>query len=111
MAQTQVTAGSLEAMEALPHPAAQPACAGHARASGPRVGRFAEGTLADRRFLCPFPRPTEYLLDEPGPYRIHPFPPPFPGCNANRRMRTRMSGGVGGAGVSPAPTRLCVTRP
>jgi RNA-directed DNA polymerase len=24
--------------------------------------------------------------------------PPFPGCDANRRMRTRMSGGVGGAG-------------
>jgi hypothetical protein len=28
------------------------------------------------------------------------------GCSANRRMRARMSGGVGGAGVSPAPTRL-----
>ena len=24
----------------------------------------------------------------------------------NRRMRTRMSGGVGGAGEKPAPTRL-----
>jgi hypothetical protein len=30
----------------------------------------------------------------------------LPGCEANRRMRTRVSGGVGGAGVSPAPTRL-----
>ena len=29
----------------------------------------------------------------------------FRGCDANRRMLTRTSGGVGGAGVSPAPTR------
>jgi CO/xanthine dehydrogenase Mo-binding subunit len=29
-----------------------------------------------------------------------------PGRDANRRMRTRTSGGVGEAGVSPAPTRL-----
>ena len=28
------------------------------------------------------------------------------GRSANRRMRTRMSGGVGGAGASPAPIRF-----
>jgi RNA-directed DNA polymerase len=37
---------------------------------------------------------------------LHRPLPPFPGRDANRRMRTRMSGGVGGAGVSPAPTRF-----
>jgi hypothetical protein len=36
--------------------------------------------------------------------------PPSAGHNANRRMRTRMSGGVGGAGMSPAPTRLLPVR-
>jgi len=30
------------------------------------------------------------------------FPTGASGCSANRRMRARMSGGVGGAGVSPA---------
>jgi hypothetical protein len=33
-----------------------------------------------------------------------------PGCDANRRMRTRTPGGVGGAGVSPAPTRFWAAR-
>ncbi len=37
---------------------------------------------------------------------VHRPLPPFPGCDANRRMRTRTSGGVGGAGLSPAPTRF-----
>ena len=36
--------------------------------------------------------------------------PSFPGRAANRRMRTRMSGGVGGAGVSPAPPRFLAVR-
>ena len=50
--------------------------------------------------------PDQGLLARPRPARIHRSLPPFPGRNANRRMRTRMSGGVGGAGVSPAPTRF-----
>jgi hypothetical protein len=51
------------------------------------------------------PRTAQRLLGRTGPEGVHrPFPP-FPGCDANRRMRTRTSGGVGGAGVSPAPTR------
>ena len=41
----------------------------------------------------------------PWPAGIPRSLPPLPGCRANRRMRTRTSGGVGGAGVSPAPTR------
>jgi hypothetical protein len=51
-------------------------------------------------------RPTERLLDQSRPERIHRPISPRQGCQANRRMRTRTSGGVGGAGVSPAPTRF-----
>jgi RNA-directed DNA polymerase len=70
------------------------------------LGQHQQGTLADRRFLDPLHDPDQGLLDQPRPPGIPRSLPPFPGCNANRRMRTRMSGGVRGAGVSPAPTRL-----
>ena len=49
---------------------------------------------------------TERLLARAGAAGIQRSLPPSPGCDANRRMRTRTSGGVGGAGVSPAPTRF-----
>ena len=61
--------------------------------------------MAPHRLPNPHPRPAQRLLGQAGPQRVRRSIPPFPGCNANRRMRTRTSGGVGGAGVSPAPTR------
>jgi hypothetical protein len=66
-------------------------------------GRLTAGVLAHRGLRCPQPRPAERLLERSAPRRLQRSIPPFPGCAATRRMRTRMSGGVGGAGVSPAP--------
>src|SRR6516225_4138 len=105
MAQTADATDPLEGMEALLDTAAQPARTGNARASSPRVGRLTEGSLASRRLLRPSARAAHRLLDRPRPAGFHHSVSPFQGRNANRRMRTRTSGGVGGAGVSPAPTR------
>ena len=69
-------------------------------------GPFAQGPLAKRTFRAPAPRLAQRLLAPTGTARVHRSLPPSPGRDANRRMRTRTSGGVGGAGVSPAPTRL-----
>jgi hypothetical protein len=57
------------------------------------------------KFRSPPPGNAQQLLDQPRPAHIHRQLPSPPGCRANRPMRTRTSGGVGGAGVSPAPTR------
>ena len=73
---------------------------------GPRVGRLGQGILAHRGLRILNTRPAQRLLDQPRPAGFTRSLPPFPGREANRRMRTRMSGGVGGAGVSPAPTRF-----
>jgi hypothetical protein len=71
------------------------------------LGRLAKGLLARRRLLAAPDRPAQRLLaQDHGPDRIHRPLPPLPGCIANRPVRTRTPGGVGGAGVSPAPTRF-----
>ena len=101
MAQTTTAADPVEGMEAPPHAAAQPTSARYQRAARPTVGVLAQGILADRGFLGPLLRPAQRLLDQPRPAHLHRLLPPLPGRNANRRMRTRTSGGVGGAGVSP----------
>jgi Galactokinase galactose-binding signature/GHMP kinases N terminal domain len=106
MAPQATAAGALEGVEALPDTVAQPARARHPRASGPRVGLLAEGLLAHRRLPAAPARAAQRLLGRPPPARLQRSLPPSPGRDANRRMRTRTSGGVGGAGVSPAPTRL-----
>jgi hypothetical protein len=72
---------------------------------GPRMGLLQEGLLAHLQLPDPLPRPAQRLLGRPRPEGVRRPSPPIPGCDANRRMRTRTSGGVGGAGVSPAPTR------
>ena len=80
-----------------------PASAGNARQGGPRVGHDQQGLLARSTHL-PQARPTRRLLDRAGPEGIRRPLPPSPGHDANRRMRTRMSGGVGGAGLArPRP--------
>ena len=71
----------------------------------PPMGVLAQGLLAHRRLPSPRHRAAQRLLDRPRPAGVPRTLPPLPGCQANRRMRTRTSGGVGGAGVSPAPTR------
>src|SRR5512144_3226193 len=92
-------------MEASPNTATQPASAGYQRAERPTMGVLAQGVLADRGLLGPLLCPAQRLLDQARPARVPRTLPPLPGCDANRRMRTRTSGGVGGAGVSPAPTQ------
>ena len=102
----RLTAGPLEGVETYPHQATQPDRSRYPRGPGPPVGLHPQGILAHRRVSAAPARPTKRLLEEPRPEGIHRPLPPLPGCQANRRMRTRTSGGVGGAGVSPAPTRF-----
>jgi hypothetical protein len=70
------------------------------------MGVFTQGILADRWLLGALLRPAQRLLGQPRPARVRRTVPTLPGRNANRRMRTRKSGGVEGAGVSPAPTQF-----
>ena len=104
LAQRQDATGTLEGMAAHQNTMEPPASARNARQGGPGVGHDQQGLLARSTHL-PQTRPTRHLLGRAGPEGIHRPLPPFPGGLANRRMRTRMSGGVGGAGASPAPTR------
>ena len=111
VAQTPTTAGPLEGMEAPPHTATQPASAGYPRGERPQMGVLAQGILAHRRLLSPLPSPcptptgpTTACKGFADPYRR------FRECRANRRMRTRTSGGVGGAGVSRKDLILSASR-
>jgi hypothetical protein len=105
MAQTPTTASAMEGMEVPPHPESQPASARYLRNERPTMGEFAQGILADRRLQTPRRRNAQRLLDHTRPAGILRALPPLPGRQANRRMRTPTSGGVGGARVSLAPTR------
>src|SRR5215210_2731241 len=111
MAAPPAAAGAVQGMEAWPDTGPQPALARRPAWQGPPVGQHQQRTLAHRRLLDPDHHPDQGILDQPRPARIPRPLPPFPGRDANRRMRTRMSGGVGGAGVSPAPTRFAVCEP
>ena len=68
----------------------------------PDVGVLTQGILADRRLPGPLLRPAQRLQDQPRLARFPRFLPPFPGCDANRPVRTRTPGGVGGVGVNSA---------
>src|ERR1700681_1895782 len=105
MAPEATASGSLEAMETRPHQAAQAHRAGHPCRRRAQVGVLAKGLLAHLELSNPPPRAADRLLDRPRPGRVPRPLPPLPGCQANRPVRTRTPGGVGGAGVSPAPTR------
>ena len=74
------------------------------------MGRQQQGVLAGCGFQDPPGVPAQLLLDPPRPED------PQPGLAAsqsdgltNRRMRARMSGGVGGGGATPPPTRSLET--
>ena len=94
-------AGSLEGMEPRPHQAAQAHRARHPSGRRAQMGVLAQGLLAHLELPNPPPRAADRLLDRPGPGGVPRTLPPFPGRQANRRMRTRTSGGVGGAGGKP----------
>ena len=107
MAPPETPAGTLEGVEATPRPLARNLVRSrHPRLAGPQVGLLRPGSLARRGLGHPCPALPDRILAEPRSGWIPRSLPSASGCSANRRMRTRMSGGVGGAGVSPAPTRL-----
>jgi hypothetical protein len=54
--------------------------------------------------LCPMPTTRQ----RSSAYEVHRPLPSSSRCQANRRMRTGMSGAVGSAGMSPLPPRLYV---
>src|SRR5271157_5792983 len=106
MAPSSIAAGPLEGMEDLRRQAPQPAVARNPRRSGPPVGGQPEGLLAALRIRPAQSSHANQLLDRPWSRTARRSSPPPPGALANRRMRTRMSGGVGGAGLTSAPTRF-----
>ena len=67
----------------------------------PRMVLLAQGLLAHLQLSRPRPRAAQRLLGRPWPGRVLQTLPPLPGCQANRRMRTRTSGGVGGRRGEP----------
>ena len=71
-------------------------------ASGRPVARATGGSRGPH----PPARPAQRLLDRPRSGPAGHAHCSSQGTLANRRMRTRTSGGVGGAGVTPAPTRF-----
>ena len=94
-----------EGMEAVCRAAPQPASPRHPRLAGPPMGSQPQGILAALG-VRPAPAcPAQPLLgrSRPGVHQRTRSSPP--GALANRRMRTRTSGGVGGGGVTPPPTR------
>jgi hypothetical protein len=66
--------------------AAQPDHVGNPRPRCDRVVLLAQGLLARVRLPNPHPRPAQRLLGQAGPQRVRRSIPPFPGCDANRRM-------------------------
>ena len=106
VAEASSPAGPLEGMEALPYAAAKPSGAGHPRPQSSPVGEQPEGLLAHVGFACFAVGHADRVLDQAWPGADRRTCPSSSGALANRRMRTRTSGGVGGAGLTPAPTRI-----
>src|SRR5450759_648157 len=105
VASAQAAPGPLEGVEAVRRAAPQPASPRHPRLAGPPMGGQPEGILAACRLPSAPACPAEPLLGRSRPggdQRSNSSPP---GALANRRMRTRTSGDVGGGGVTPPPNR------
>ena len=109
MAAPPPAAGSLEGMEDHRRQAAQPANTWHLRKRGPQMGRCQQEILAGCRLPDPPGIPAQLLLEPPRPEDPEPdLAASQPNGLTNRRMRTRMSGGVRGGGATPPPTRFVV---
>ena len=73
----------------------------------PQMGRRHQEILASRRLPDPPGIPAQLLLGPPRPENPEPDQAAFqPNGLTNRRMRTRMSGGVRGGRATPPPTRF-----
>src|SRR5205807_9114697 len=102
-------ADPLEGMEDRRRQAAQPANTRYLRRRGPEMGRCQQEILADRGLPDPLGIPAQLLLGPPWPEDPEPdLAASQPSGLTNRRMRTRMSGGVRGGGATPPPTRFQV---
>jgi hypothetical protein len=101
MAQRPITASAMEGIERVRTRRRKLRALGISETKRPTMGDLAQGVLAHRRIQSPRRRPAQRLLDRTRPAGIPRPLPPLPGRDANRRMRTRTSGGVGGARVSP----------
>jgi len=107
MAAPPPAAGPLERMEDHRRQAAQPANTRHLRKRGPEMGRCQQEILAGCRLPDPPGIPAQLLLGPPWPEDPDPdLAASQPNGLTNRRMRTRMSGGVRGGGATPPPTRF-----
>src|SRR5262249_54665381 len=107
MAAPPPAAGPLEGMEDHRCQAAQPANTRHLRKRGPQMGRRHQEILEGRRLPDPPGIPAQLLLAPPRPEDLGTGPAAAqPNGLTNRRMRTRMSGGVRGGGATPPPTRF-----
>src|SRR6516165_3668609 len=112
MAAPPPAADPLEGMEDHRRQAAQPANTRHLRKRGPEMGRCQQEILEGRRLPDPPGIPAQLILAPPRPEDPEPDLAAFqPNGLTNRRMRTRMSGGVRGGGATPPPTRLLTLGP
>src|SRR5262245_3377959 len=101
MAAPPPAAGPLEGMEDHRCQAAQPANTRHLRKRGPQMGRRHQEILESRRLPDPPGVPAQLPLEPPRPDNPQPHLAASPPSGlTNRRMRTRMSGGVRGGGAT-----------
>src|ERR1035437_960755 len=98
MAAPQTPPDPVEGVEALLSAETQPGGAWYPAAKGPQMGWQQQGVLAHRGLAASPACPSQRLLGGPRPAQLHPQLHPSAGHLVNRRMRTRMSGGVGGGG-------------
>src|SRR5437016_13931450 len=111
MAAPPPAADPLEGMEDHRRQAAQPATTRHLRNRGPQMGRCQQEILESRGLPDPPGVPAQFLLEPPWPEDPEPdLAASQPSGLTNRRMRTRMSGGVRGGGATPPPTRFYIWR-
>ena len=103
MAPPSIAAGPLEGVEALRRKASQPPIPRYPRLAGSPVGGQPEGLLAALGLRSASASHADQLLDRSWSGADRRSCPSSSGALANRRMRTRTSGGVGGAGLTPAP--------
>src|SRR5450756_2236398 len=96
----------MEGVEASVDATEELACARCYAAGSSRMGGLIQRLLAYVRLAGTRPRPTQCPLAATRPARIRSELAPLAACLTNRRMRTRMSGGVGGVRETRAPTRF-----
>src|SRR6266852_2828083 len=97
----------MEGVEASGDATEELACARRYAAGSSRMGGLFQRLLAHVRLAGTNPRPTQCALAATRPARIQSLlASPLADGLMNRRMRARMSGGVGGVRVTRSPTRF-----